>query len=386
MLKTVKAAVMVKPGKIELQEFPYPKNLKNGLIVKIELSGICGTDKHTYLGQSKQYAGTPAETDTPFPIIPGHENVGIIEEICTKDNATRDFNGNELKMGDRITMCPDVVCGECWYCKNTFGFPWCDKNKAYGNALSTSEFPSLFGGWAQYIYIKPGTFIYKVPESISPKVAVLSELFTVAVGIDAAKECYSLANTGFGAFPTVVIIGVGPLGLCSLIRTRMMGAGKIIVLDKSNFRLDIAKKFGADYTINIQDTYENDRLDYVRSLTEGRGADIVIGCAGDPKAFSEGLNMMRKVGTYIELGNFVDTGTTEINVSRQICIKNARVIGVGNHPYTEYGNTLKIFEKYKDQFPFEELVSHCFPLEKAEEALLKSMELDSLKVVINPNL
>ena len=186
-MKTVKAAVMVKPGKIEIQEFPYPKNIKKGLIVRMELSGICGTDKHTYLGQSKQYAGTPAETDTPFPIIPGHENVGLIEEICTKDNTTRDFNGNELKIGDRITMCPDVICGECWYCKNTFGFPWCDKNKAYGNAFSTSEFPSLFGGWAQYIYIKPATFIYKVPESISPKVAVLSELFTVAIGIDVAK-------------------------------------------------------------------------------------------------------------------------------------------------------------------------------------------------------
>jgi len=385
-MKTVKAAVMVEPGQIELQEFPYPKNMKDGLIVKMELSGICGSDKHTYLGQSKQYAGTAAETDTPFPIIPGHENVGIIEEIYSKDNPLKDFNGNELKVGDRITMCPDVVCGECWYCKNTFGFPWCDHNKAYGNAFSITEYPSLFGGWAQYIYIKPETFIYKVPKSISPEVAVLSELFTVAIGIDATKECYSLANTGFGAFPTVVIIGVGPLGLCSLIRTRIMGAGTIIVIDKSNYRLDAAKKFSADYTINVRDICEKDRLDYVKSLTSGRGSDIVIGCAGDPKAFSEGLNMLRKAGTYIELGNFIDTGTTEINVSRQICIKNARVIGIGNHPYTEYDNTLKIFEKYKDQFPFEELVSHCYPLEKTEEALLKSMELDSLKVVISPNL
>ena len=95
--------------------------------------------------------------------------------------------------------------------------------------------------------------------------------------------------------------------------------------------------------------------------------------------------MLRKLGTYIELGNFVDTGGVEINVTRQICIKNARIIGVGNHPYTEYGNILKIFEKYQDTFPFEELISHVYPLEQAEEALLKSMQPESLKVVIKLN-
>ena len=89
MKKNVKAAVMIGPGKIETQEFPYPKLNKEGSIVlKMEMSGICGTDKHTYDGRSKQYAGTPAETDTPFPIVPGHENVGVIEEIYQKDKVS----------------------------------------------------------------------------------------------------------------------------------------------------------------------------------------------------------------------------------------------------------------------------------------------------------
>jgi len=255
-MKMIRAAVMLGPEKMEIQDFPYPKVTDNGLIVKMELSGICGTDKHTYLGQSKQYAGTKAETDTPFPIVPGHENVGVIEEICSNDGVAKDFYGKELKVGDRITMCPDVICGECWYCKNTFGYPWCDNNKAYGNAFTSLEPPHLFGGWAQYIYIKPETFIYKVPNSVSPKVAVLSELFTVTVGIDTAKECYSLANIGFGAFPTVAIMGVGPLGLCCVIKSRIMGAGNIVAIDKSDFRLEAAKRFGADYTININELNE----------------------------------------------------------------------------------------------------------------------------------
>ena len=144
-MDTVKAAVMPGPGKMEIQEFPYP-HVNKGLIVKMELSGICGTDKHTYLGQSKQYAGTEAETDTPFPIIPGDENVGVVAEICSNDGVAKDFYGKELRVGDRITMCPDVICGECWYCKNTFGYPWCDHNKAYGNDIDRTRTAPPFRG------------------------------------------------------------------------------------------------------------------------------------------------------------------------------------------------------------------------------------------------
>ena len=91
------------------------------------------------------------------------------------------------------------------------------------------------------------------------------------MGIDAAKECYSLANIGFGVFPTVVIMGVGPLWLCCVMKSKIMGAGKIVAIDKSNFRLAAAQKFGADFIVNINDLNEKERLEYVQSLTEGRG-------------------------------------------------------------------------------------------------------------------
>jgi L-iditol 2-dehydrogenase len=117
------------------------------MILKMEMSGVCGTDKHTFEGRSKQYAGTSAETDTPFPIIPGHENVGVVAEIGAKAAKEMEFYGNELKVGDRVTMSPDVVCGKCWYCRNTFGYPWCEHMKAYGNAFPSTQEPYLFGGW-----------------------------------------------------------------------------------------------------------------------------------------------------------------------------------------------------------------------------------------------
>jgi threonine dehydrogenase-like Zn-dependent dehydrogenase len=383
--RKVKAAVMVKPGLIEIQEFMFPTLHEEGsMIIKMEMSGVCGTDKHTFEGRSKQYAGTPAETDTPFPIIPGHENVGIIEEIYQKSGKKFDFYGQELHVGDRITMCPDIVCGKCWYCRNTFGYPWCEQIKAYGNAYSSTQPPYLFGGWAEYMYVMPQTFVYRTPNGMEPKIAVLAELFTVSYAVDRAKEVYSLANEGFGAGNTVVIQGVGPMGLGCLFKSRILGAGDIIAIDKSEFRLNMAKGFGADYILNFGKTSAAERVTFVKDLTHGRGADVVVECAGSPAALVEGLEMLRKGGTYIEAGNFVDTGTVELNVNRYFCAKNVRLIGVSNHPFTHYGPVLDLMNRYSKQFPLDKVVTHRYKIDQAEAGLRKSVEPDTMKVVIEP--
>src|SRR5215216_1296890 len=106
MTESIRAAVLVEPGRYEVQEFPRPALEDGALLMEVELSGICGTDKHTYQGETKQYAGTPAETDTPFPIIQGHENVGVVAEITPTAAERIEFYGRRLAVGDRITMCP----------------------------------------------------------------------------------------------------------------------------------------------------------------------------------------------------------------------------------------------------------------------------------------
>ena len=385
MGKTVKAAVMTGPGKMEIQNFPYPElNDDRAMILKMEMSGVCGTDKHTFEGRSKQYAGTSAETDTPFPIIPGHENTGIVAEIGKIARKEMEFYGMELKEGDRVTMSPDLVCGKCWYCRNTYGYPWCEHMKAYGNAFPATEKPYLFGGWSEYMYILPGTFVYKVPDGMVPEISVLTELFTVSYAVDRAKEAYSLANIGFGAADTVVIQGVGPMGLAALTKSRILGAGDIIAVDKSDFRLNMAKEFTADYTLNIDKTSREERIARVMELTHGRGADLVVECTGSPHAVIEGLDMLRKGGTYIEAGNFVDTGTTQININRHLCAKNVRLFGVTNHPFTHYGQSLKLMEKYSKVFPFEKFVTHHYKIDDAEKGLRRSFDADTMKVVIEP--
>jgi len=385
MAKMVKAAVLVEPGRIEIQEFPMPKLGKGAAIGRMVMAGVCGTDKHTYKGESVQNKGTKNEIQIPYPIIQGHENVLIIEEIDREGSLNLEYDGNILKPGDRVTMCPDVVCGKCWYCKNMPSYPWCEKLQfSYGNMRSCLDGNHLYGGFAEYIYIEPGTRLYKIPDALPDKVAVLTEVLCVTWTLDKAKEFNSFSLEGFNFNDTVVVQGVGPLGLAHVIKARMMGAGKIIVTDISDYRLNLAKEFGADLAINVKNTTEEERVELVMQETRGRGADIVVECAGIPSVVPEGLRMLRKAGMYLEPGNFVDTGGVTLNI-HEICAKNLRIVGMCNHTHNSYQACMEMMVRSLDWFPWDKFVSHVYPLAQAEEAIKKGMAEDSMKVVIAPN-
>ena len=384
MSTKVRSAVLTRPGRIELREFDMPSLEAGGAIAKVRLAGICGTDKHSFRGESVQYKGTKNEIDLPFPIIQGHENVIEIVDISPEGAKNLEFDGRELKPGMRVTMCPDVTCGKCWYCRNMPSYPWCEKLVfSYGNMRSCEDGHHLYGGFSEYMYIEPGTRLYAVPDGLPDEVAVLTEIMCVAYSLDKAKEFNSFSLEGFNFDDTVVIQGVGPLGLAHLIKARMMGAGKIIVTDISPYRLDVARAFGADVCLNAAETTEQERIERVREETFGRGADIVCECVGKPMVVPEGLKMLRKAGMYLETGNFVDCGGTPINI-HEICANALRIVGMVNHTHNSYRQMMDMMLRSLDQFPWEKFVSHIFPLEKTCEALYKSMEPDSMKVAIRP--
>src|SRR5918994_1764796 len=230
MSESVRPAVLVAPGRYEVQEFPRPTLPDGAALVRMEMSGICGTDKHTFAGETKQYAGTPAESDTPF----------------------------------RITHCPDVVCGRCYPCTHVQGYVWCDRSQCYGNSFTSAEAPHLLGGWAEYLYLRPDTLVYKVPSRLSPRVAVLAELMACAASLDKLKEFSSYALEGFNSGDTVMVIGAGPLGLLHVAKADMMGAGQIIASDLSAYRLDWARRCGADETLDVTATSSAERIERVR--------------------------------------------------------------------------------------------------------------------------
>ncbi|GAA3602910.1 zinc-binding dehydrogenase [Microlunatus ginsengisoli] len=384
MAESVRAAVLTAPGRYEVQEFPRPTLADGALLMQVELSGICGTDKHTYAGETKQYAGTPAETDTPFPIIQGHENVGIVTEITPRAAERIEFYGRRLKVGDRITHCPDIVCGRCYTCKHVSGWVWCDNSECYGNSLTSADPPHLLGGWAEQMYLRPDTFVYKVPDGLSPRIAVLAELMACTASLDKLKEFSSYAFEGFNSGDTVVVIGSGPLGLLHVAKADLMGAGQIIATDLSSYRLDWAKRCGADEVLDVTATSAEERIDRVRALTGGRGADVVLHMANTPRSFVEGIEMLKRGGMMLEMGNFADTGETSINVHRHVCSKNIRLVGLTNHPSTGYGPALRLLERYADRYPFEEMVTHTYGLDAAEQAMRTSMSPESMKVAIAP--
>jgi len=386
MSDLVRAAVLVAPGRYEVQEFPRPALEDGAALLRIEMSGICGTDKHTYAGETKQYAGTPAETDTPFPIIQGHENVGVIEEITASAAEQLEFYGQPLAVGDRVTMCPDVVCGRCYSCTHVMGYVWCDRSRCYGNSFTSAAAPHLLGGWAEYLYLRPDTFVYKVPSGLPALVAVLAEVMACTASLDKVKEFSSYAMEGFNSGDTVVVIGSGPLGLLHIAKADMMGAGRIIATDLSATRLGWARRFGADETIDVSATTAEERIDQIRELTGGRGADVVLHMANTPRSFVEGIEMLKRGGMMLEMGNFTDTGDVRLNVHRHVCSKNIRLIGLTNHPSTGYGPAMRLLERYADRYPFDEMVSHQFGLADAETAMRTSMNPESMKVTIVPSL
>jgi threonine dehydrogenase-like Zn-dependent dehydrogenase len=379
----VVAATLIEPGKYELREYPLPEPGPGSVLVRMELSGICGTDKHTYQGYTTQYAGTGDGKQIRFPIIQGHENVGTVAAIGGSGEY-RDFEGIPLAVGDRVVVGANVCCGECYYCRHDFPYYFCQNMTDYGNNLCAADPPHLFGGWSQYIYIIPGSFLVRVPDDLPSEVAVLTEVMAVTVGLDRAKQMSAFPSDSFLFDDTVVVLGVGPLGMCFLMKARMLGAGNIIAVDLSDYRLQFAKRLGADHVLNASNTTVAERLQFVRDLTHGRGADMVIETAGVPRAVPEGLEMLRLGGLLVEAGNFSDLGEVGINPHRHLCSKSVRILGVGGEEPASYGPSMRQMVRYMRSHPLREFVSHRFPLRDVEAAVHKSIAPDSMKVAIEP--
>jgi L-iditol 2-dehydrogenase len=206
----------------------------------------------------------------------------------------------------------------------------------------------------------------------------------VSALLDRAKEFAAYGGKGFHFGDTVVVQGAGPIGMMMIAKARMLGAGKIIALDSMPKKLALSKEFGADLGIDVGGLADGELVEAIRQETHGRGADVVVETVGRPEVLKVGLEMMRRGGTYLETGNFADTGTVTLNVHRHIAAKNALIYGNTNHPHDGYYTAMEMMERHGCTFPFEKLITHRFSLDQAQEALEKSFEPDALKVVFVP--
>jgi threonine dehydrogenase-like Zn-dependent dehydrogenase len=377
----VLAPVILEPGKVEIQSFPMPEPGPGAVLIKRELCGICGTDKHTYQGYAVQYSGTDHERSLPFPIIPGHEIVGTIAAIGPGAEPLTDFYGRPLAEGSRVVLGANLTCGHCYYCRHGFEYYYCANLEDYGNSLSCAQPPHLFGGFGEYVYALPGSYLFRVPDDLPSEIAVFTEVMAVTTGLDKAKQFSAVDSEGFRFGDTVVVQGVGPLGMCHVMKARMLGAGQVIAIDRSPFRLQLALELGADLALNVRETTPAERLEAIRNLTDGRGADVVVECAGVPDVIPEGFEMLRPGGFCIESGNFSDMGTVSIK-PHLICAKNLRIVGIGGEAITAYGPSLEAFRRYRQHYPLDRIVTHRYPVEETEAAIRFSMTDECMKVVI----
>lgn len=380
----VKAAVMLRPGHVEVKEFHRPKLDNGAILLKISLSGICGTDKHTFRGETIQYAGTAHERGSRFPLICGHENVGIIEEIGGASQIF-DSNGHPLNVGDRVIPAPNITCGKCYFCRNHFPYHFCENLEDYGNSLWAGETPYLLGGWSEYMYVLPGTILFRVPDTLEDSVAVLTEEMAVTNGLDQARVIHQLQ--GQSAVGGVALVyGSGPLGLCHVVKARWLGYSKIIALDLMQSRLDMARELGADLVLNVSETDDRQRMAAVQDATSGLGADVVAHCTGVPQPLTECIGLARMGGVVIEAGAFVDLGPIPVNPNADICAKNITIIGVGGETARSYIPALELMTRNPGALPLNRIVTHKMALSQAEDAIRIAQSPESIKVVMDPTL
>ncbi|MDF2501442.1 MAG: camD [Anaerosporomusa subterranea] len=362
----IKAAVLEAPHTpLVVRELSAPVLEPGAAWLETLYSEVCGTDVHLYHGKL---------SGVPYPIIPGHINVGRVVEM---NGIVRDFDGNVLKAGDIVTFL-DVheTCHNCWFCLVAKASTRCPQRKVYGITYGLKD--GILGGWSEKIYLKPGVKTVQLPKGVKP------EAF-IGGGCGLATAYHAIEQAQIKLGDTVVIQGSGPVGLNAAILAQLVGALKVIVVGGPAMRLELASEFGADHVVNIDITNENDRLAQVRELTNGRGADVVIEASGAPAAIKEGMLMVRDAGAYVVAGQYTDNGDVTLNPHLELNKKHLTVKGTWGIDLSHFYRSLKVMEKYHSRFAWEKFITRHYSLYETNQALADVEERRVMKAVITPN-
>ena len=343
----VHAAVLVKPKTLEAREFARPTIGPDDGLLRIEACGICGSDYEQYEG-----AQPPHEDYTPFPVIPGHEPLGVIEEIGA--NARQRWGVRE---GDRVAVRSGYGCGRCEACSR-----WeprlCRKRGGTYGYTDVNKPPQLWGGYAELMYLSPYTVLKKMDPKIPAGVAVMFN--PLAAGLSWAA---SVPGTGPG--DRVVVLGAGQRGLCSVIAARAAGAKQVVTtgLSRDAQKLALARELGADATVNAE---TDDVVARVREITGG-GAEVVV----DTTPYApQSLN--HAIAIAVRKGRVVVAGLKGMRPARELPVddviyKELTIRGVLSMPVDDTFRAIDIIES--GRYPFAKMHTYSLPLEQAEDAI-----------------
>ena len=354
-------AVFTGPMKaLEIREYPLPEVGPDDILVKVHCANICGSDLHIWRGHGPSFPRN-------LSIVAGHEMVGEIFRLGK--NVRTDCLGQPLKEGDRIAYAYFVPCGACPACLN--GSPACANR--YRHWLSdVNEPPHFRGAYGEYYYLRKGQTVCKVPPELSD--AVVSP-----VNCALCEALYGLDQIGVRLGDTVVIQGAGGLGLYATAIAKDMGAGQVIVFDKLSSRLELARTFGADLTVNIDEVGEKERREMVWERSHGQGADVVAEFVGAPKAVEEGIRLLRQAGRYFWVGNI--TPGLPSNLDPGTVVRGSQTIrGIIVYEPWVLPRALDFLARRKNVYPFDQIISHTFPFAQINAAFPFAAEGKAIRV------
>jgi alcohol dehydrogenase len=350
--RTSTALVLEGPHDLRERAFPIPEIGDDAGLLRVEACGLCGTDHEQYTG------ALPG----PGPFVPGHEAVGIVEEI---GQAAAERWG--VSVGDRVAVEVFQSCRQCSRCR-AGDYRMCRNHgmrDMYGFVPAAVE-PGLWGGYAEHQYLAPDSMLLPVPDGLDPAVATLFN--PVGAGI---RWAVGLPGTGEG--DVVAVLGPGVRGLAACAAAKSAGAGFVMVTglgERDAGRLALAADFGADLAVDVATT---DPRRALRDVT-GRSADVVVDVtAKAPAAFAQALDLARHGGTVVLAGT---RGSPEVPGFHPdlLVYKELRVLGALGVDHTDYQAALALLAERR--FPFEDLPRRVVGLDGAE-ALLRSMAGES---------
>ena len=376
-----RAAAIASPhAAVETIELAVPALEPGAALLRTLYSEVCGTDVHLHHGRL---------SGVPYPLVPGHVSVGRIEALR---GPVTDVEGRAFHEGDLVTFL-DVheTCGACYQCLVARQTTRCPKRKVYGITYGAADGP--LGGWAELIWMKPGVKMIQLPDALAP------ETF-IGGGCGLVTALHAMDRAEIRLDQSVVVLGAGPVGQSIAALARLSGAGEVIVIGAPDDRLAYARRMGASHAIGLSDDNrkgakargrEGDegsapgRIDEVRGLTGGHGADLAIEASGAPDAVSHALDMVRDGGRVVVCGHYTDNGAVEIHPHFQINRKHVEIRGVWGCDYSHFHRAVTIAARHGDRIPWREMVSRTYSLDQAGAALAAVERREVQKALIAPN-
>ncbi|WP_449537854.1 zinc-dependent alcohol dehydrogenase family protein [Ferdinandcohnia sp. Marseille-Q9671] len=341
----MKAAVLVDKMKMEVQELPIPTPGDNEVIVNVKACGICGTDQHIYHGQ-------PGSAEVQFPIVLGHELAGEVVKVGAKVKT--------LKAGDRVSIDPNMYCGECEFCRG--GRPHlCNDLQAVGVTRN--------GGMEEYCAV-PSANCYVLPDTLSyEEGAMIEPLGCVLHGV---------SQVNFWPGASVLVIGGGYIGLMMLQMAKMYGTN-VTVSEPDQKKHPFALELGADQAITPNELGQDVVMGQGdRFPVPPAGFDIVIECVGRKESMTQAIQMARKGGTVLLFGVSAPDTTIEVN-PYEIFSKELTIKGSFINPHT-HEQAIALVEQGRIQI--KPLLSHRFTLDELPEIMKEYPKLNVVKGIV----